>query len=237
MRLWRPGKAWTLRSLPSRHKIKYLLYFLLFVNKNKTRSSGFCPVHSNNFYSGLSRSFIYIAGFFPLPEHSIQGFSHRSTQRKKKSDFRPILLIGLDQFKQSQTIKKYLGFHPKIKTSFSGISPCRPKGADLDAPSMLLHTNTLVPDMGAPAGKPAVCWAGPTQATKYIFDRNLGVTSMRQQSKTKREKRSVSLCYKQTIANKLYPSTVHSPQHSTVPVLIPRLDTPGVRLKGTRVST
>ena len=69
------------------------------------------------------------------------------------------------------------------------------------------------------------------------FDRTRMYLGVRQQSKTEREKRSVYYYVKQTIANKLYPSTVHSPQHSTVPVSIPRLDTPGVRLKGTRVST
>ena len=70
-----------------------------------------------------------------------------------------------------------------------------------------------------------------------VHDRTRVVISAREQSKQDREKRSVYNYVKQTIANKLYPSTVHSPQHSTVPVLIPRLDTPDVKLKGTRVST
>ena len=39
--------------------------------------------HSSDFYSGLPRLFIYIAGLFPLPGHSTQDFEPNSTVKRK----------------------------------------------------------------------------------------------------------------------------------------------------------
>ena len=63
--------------------------------------------------------------------------------------------------------------------------------------------------MVSPDGKPAVCWADPTQVTKCIFDTNLGVTNLVYGSKVKqREKREV--IHYVTIAKVITVSTVRT---------------------------
>ena len=37
LRLWRPGKAWTIRSCPRDTKINYSVYFFVVIKKKKTQ--------------------------------------------------------------------------------------------------------------------------------------------------------------------------------------------------------
>ena len=68
------------------------------------------------------------------------------------------------------------------------------------------------------------------------YDRTRVLTSERQQSKQEREKRSVLYYVKQSVANKTGPkhSSPNQAQYRSQPQSQIR-DTPGVRLKGTRV--
>ena len=122
-------------------------------------------------------------------------------------------------------------------TSLEFAVPTGPKGTDLDYSTLQwISAVRCTATWGPSLGTSCLLDRGPPKQ-RTIVDRTRVYLSTRQQSKQKREKRSDYNYIKQTIANKLYPSTVHSPQHSTVPVSSPRLDTPGVRLKGTRVRT
>ena len=150
--------------------------------------------------AGCPAQFIYIAAL-PLPEHSATGLIRNNFY----SGINPLpghSATGLYSFACAicdRTFKKNRGLCPYRPESTDldfprSLSPYRPQGSDLDAlHSILNQCRPLHLPLLRPRWEPAVCWDSGPPKQRNIFDRTRVILGARQQSKQKREKRSIKI--------------------------------------------